>query len=153
MSGASSMSRPPSPSGRILGRIREDSSLLDSSSDSPLEHEVPSVSPGRKYTDSAVPKPPGQVPTVSHIPSSVSSTHVNVGMIATAGVRTTSEVALPSLLCSAHPTFWQPGCVVCNQALVLSSKAPVYDPKMAVADRLLGRRAIQPSHAVESGQA
>ena len=91
--------------------------------------------------DSNVPKPPGQVPTVSHIPSSVSSMHINVGMIATAGVRTTSEVALPSLLCSAHPTSWQPGCVVCIQALVLSSKAPVYDPKMAVADRLLGRRA------------
>ena len=42
----------------------KDSSLLDSSSDSPVKHKVPSVSPGRKYTDSSVPKPPGQVPTV-----------------------------------------------------------------------------------------
>ena len=118
--------------------IREDSSRLDSSSDSPVEHEVPSVSPGRKYIVGSVPKPPGQVPTDSLIPSSVSSTHINVGMVATAGVCTTSEEALPSRLCSAHPTSWQPGCAVCDQALVLSSKAPVYDPKMAVTDRLLG---------------
>ena len=131
--------------------IREDSSLLDSSSDSPVEHEVPSVSPGRKYTVGSVPKPPGQVPTDSHIPSSVSSMHVNVGTVSTAIVRTISEEALPSLLCSAHPTSWQPGCAVCDQALVLSSKAPVYDPKMAVADRLLGRRATPPTHAVELG--
>ena len=78
--------------------IREDSSLLDSSSYSPVKHKVPSISPGRKYTVGSVPKPPGQVPADSHIPSSVSSTHVNVSMVATAGVRTTSEEALPSLL-------------------------------------------------------
>ena len=58
---------------------------------------------------------------------------------------------LPSLQCSAHTTSWQPGCVVCDQALVLSSKAPVYDPKMAVADRLLGQKATKPTHAVELG--
>ena len=131
--------------------FREDSSLLDSSSDSPDGHKVPSVGPGRKYTVGSVPKPPGQVPPDAHIPASVSNTHVNVSMVATAGVRTTSEEALPSLLCSAHPTSWQPGCAVCDQALVLSSKAPVYDPKMAVADRLLGRTATPPSHAVELG--
>ena len=119
--------------------VRDDSSVLDSSSDSPLEHKVPSFGPGREYTASLVPKPPGQVPASLHIPASVNNMHINVGTVATAGVRTTSEEAPPSLLCSAHPTSWQPGCAVYDQALVLTSKAPVYDPKMAVADRLLGR--------------
>ena len=107
------------------GEYKEDSSLLDSSSDSPAGHDVPSVSPGREYMVGLVPQPPGQVPPDLHIPASVSSTHVNVCTVAAAGVCTTSEEAWPSLLCSAHPTSWQPGCVVCDQALVLSSKAPV----------------------------
>ena len=120
---------------------KEYSSLLDSSRDSPAMHDVPSVGPGREYTAGSVPQPPGQVPPGSHIPASVSNMHINVGTVTTAGIHTTSEEALPPLLCSAHPTSWQPGCMVCDQVLVLSSKAPVYDSKMAVADRLLGRKA------------
>ena len=86
--------------------FKEDSSLLDSSSDSPAGHKVPSVGPGREYTVGSVPQPPGQVPPDLHIPASVSNMHINVGTVATAGVRTTSEEAWPSLLCSAHPTSW-----------------------------------------------
>ena len=58
---------------------------------------------------------------------------------------------MPSLLCSAHPTSWQPGCAVCDLALVHASKAPVYDPILAVADRLLGHIARASTHAVELG--
>ena len=40
---------------------------------------------------------------------------------------------------------------MCYQALLLSSKAPIIDPKMAVADRLLGRKSTTPTYAVELG--
>ena len=131
--------------------LRDDSSFLDSSSNSPAGHEVPSIGSGREYTTRSVLQPSGQVLSGLHIPASVSNTHVNVGLITTAGVHITSEEALPSLLCSAHPTSWQPGCAVCDLAMVHSSKAPVYDPKMAVTDRLLGHVARDPDHAVELG--
>ena len=58
---------------------------------------------------------------------------------------------MPSLRCSAHPKSWQPGCVVCDQVLLLSSKTTDIDPRMAVADRLLGRKSTKPTHAVELG--
>ena len=131
--------------------IRDNYSFLDSSSDPPAGQGVLSEGPGREYTARSVPQPPGQVPSGAHIPASISNMHVNVGSIATAGVRTTQEEALPSLLCSAHPTSCQPGCAVCNLTLVHASKAPVYDPKLAVADRLLGRIARAPTHAVKLG--
>ena len=119
--------------------VIDNSSVLDSSSDHPAGQVVPSEGPVREYMGGSVQQPSGQVPSASHIPGSVRDTHVNVGTFATAGVCTTSESAGPSLLCSAHPTSWQPGCAVCDVAVVHASKAPVYDPKMAVADRLLGR--------------
>ena len=123
----------------------------DSSSDPPAGQAVPSISSAGEYTVRSVPQPFGQVPLISHIPSSIRDMHINVGMFATAGVRTTSEAAMQSLLCSAHPTSWQPGCAVCDLPLVHTSKEPVYAPKMAVADRLLGRIAKPPTHAVELG--
>ena len=58
---------------------------------------------------------------------------------------------MPVLRCSAHPTSWQPGCEVCDQVLLLSSKAPIIDPKMAVTDGLLGRKSTKPTFAVELG--
>ena len=83
------------------------------------------------------------LPPSTHTSTSVSSMHVRP-----AGVRTIpDQSAMPVLRCSAHPTSWQPGCVVCDQALLLSSKAL----KMAVADRLLGRKNTKPTFAVELG--
>ena len=80
--------------------LEEDSSVLDSSSNPPARHEVPSVSPGGGYTAGSV------LPTGLHTPASVSSTHVFVGMVTPAGVCTTpEEAAMPVLRCSAHPTF------------------------------------------------
>ena len=131
--------------------IRDNFSVLDSSSNSPARQGVPSKGPGKEYTASSVPQPSGQVLSGAHIPASISSTHVNVSSIATAGARTTLEETPPSLLCSAHPTSWQPGCTVCDLMLVHASKAPVYDLKLAVADRLLGHIARAPTHAVELG--
>ena len=131
--------------------IVDDSSVLDSSSDSPAGQVTPSEGPGREYTVGTGPKPPGQVPSDTHFSASISSKHINVGTIATAGVHTTLEAAVPSLLCSVHPTSWQLGCAVCNVVLVHASKAPVYDPKMVVNDRLLGRIAKPPTHAVKLG--
>ena len=126
--------------------LEEDSSVLDSSSDPPARHEVPSVSPGGGYTaDSAM-------PTGSHTSASVSSMHICVSTVTPAGVHTTpEEAAMPVLWCSAHPTSWQPGYAVCDQALLLSSKAPIIDPKMAVADRLLGRKSTKTTYDVELG--
>ena len=126
--------------------IEEVSSVLNSSSDPPARHEVPSFSPGRGYTARLA------LPSGSHTSASVSSMHVCVGTITPAGVCTTpEEAAMPVLRCSAHPTSWQPGCAVCDQTLLLSSKAPIIDPKMAVADRLLGRKSTKPTFAVELG--
>ena len=131
--------------------LEGDSSAFNSSRDSPAGQVVPSEGPGGEYMARSVPQPSGQVPSGSHIPASISSMHVNVSTIATAGVHTTPGEAVPSLLCSVHPTSWQPGCTVCDVALVHASKAPVYDPKMVVADRLLGPIAKPPAHAVELG--
>ena len=148
----SSISRPPSPSRRILGRISETIPLfsIPPAILLPGRKSHPKVLVGSTWAVS-VPQPSGQVLTGAHIPASISNMHINVGSIATAGVCTTLEEALPSLLCSAHPTSWQPGCAVCDLALVHASKAPVYDPKLAVADRLLGCIARAPTHAVELG--
>ena len=129
--------------------VIDDSSLLDSSSDPPAGQVDPSEGPVGEYTGGSVPQPSGQVLPASHIPGSISDTHINVGTFTTTGVCTTSELAGPSLLCSAHPTSWQPGCAVCDVALVHASKVPVYDPKIAVTDRLLGCIAKPPTHAVE----
>ena len=89
----------------------------------------------------------------SHTTASVSNTHVNVGQVAAVGVHINGDsVETPSLRCSVHTKSWQPGCTVCDQALLLSSKATAVDPrKMAVADRLLGRKSTKPAHAVELG--
>ena len=40
---------------------------------------------------------------------------------------------------------------MCDQALLLSSKAPIIDSKMAVTDWLLGRKSTKPTYAVELG--
>ena len=65
---------------------------------------------------------------------------------------TEDSVEILSLRCSVHTKSWQPGCAVCDQALLLSSKATAVDPrKMAVADRLLGRVGTKPTYAVELG--
>ena len=127
----------------------KDSSLLNSSSDSDLERNVLSECPSDGYTAETTPMEHAS----SHTTTSVSNTHVNVGRVETAGVHT-SEVSVetPSLRCSVHTKSWQPGCAVCDQALLLSSKATAVDPrKMAVADRLLGRKGTKPTHAVELG--
>ena len=125
--------------------VEDNSSVLDSSIDPPAGQEIPSIGPAGGYTGVTFPQPSG------HTPGSVSDMHINVGTFATAGLCTTSELAPPALMCSAHPTTWQPGCVVCDVVLVHMSKAPVYDPKMAVADRLLGHITKPPTHAVELG--
>ena len=121
--------------GGNLGDVDEkDSSILNSSSDSPLRQNVPSVGPGNGYTAETAPMDQSGSQTIA----SVSSTHVSVGRVTSAGVRITEEEAeMPSLRCSAHPKSWQQGCVVCDQALLLSSKTTNIDPKMAVTDRLL----------------
>ena len=126
-----------------------DSSVLESSSDSNLVQNVPSVGPSDRQTTETIPMEQASTHTVA----SVSNMHVNVGQVATAGVHTTEDsVEIPSLRCSVHTKSWQPGCTVCDQALLLSSKATAVDPrKMAVADRLLGRQGTKPSHAVELG--
>ena len=126
--------------------IEEDSSVLDSSNDPPLRHKVPTVGPVGGYTaDKAL-------PPSSHTSASVSSMHVNVSTVTPAGVCTIPDKsAMPVLWCSAHPTSWQPGCAVCDQALLLSSIAPIIDPKMAVTDQLLGRTSTKPTHAVQLG--
>ena len=64
---------------------------------------------------------------------------------------TGDSVEIPSLRCSVHTKSWQPGCAVCDQALLLSSKTTDIDPRMAVADRLLGRQSTKPTYAVELG--
>ena len=127
--------------------VEDDSSVLDSSSDPPAGQGIPSEGPVGGYTGIAVPQPSGPIPSAFHTPDSVSNTH-NVGTFATAGLRTTSELAALVLMCSAHPTTWQPGCTVCDVMLV---HAPVYDPKLAVTDRLLGCITKPPTHAVELG--
>ena len=126
--------------------IGDDSSVLDSSSDPPARYEVPSVGPGGGYTAVEA------LPPSSHTSTSVSSTHISVGTITPAGVHIIpDQSAMPVLRCSAHPTSWQPGCAVCDQALILSSKATIIDPEMAVADHLLGRKSTKPTYAVELG--
>ena len=123
-----------------------DSSLLDSSSDSQAGQNVPSIGPGSGYTAEAVPMDQTGMQTTA------SSTHISVGRVTPAGVNTTEEGAeMPSLRCSVHTRSWQPGCAVCDQALLLSSKTTNIDPKMAVADRLLGRKSTKPTFAVELG--
>ena len=131
------------------GDVEDDSSVLDSSSDSNLEHNVPSVGPGDGYT--AEPTPMEHDGT--HTTTSVSNTHVNVGRVDAVGMHIGEDwVETPSLRCSVHTKSWQPGCTVCDQALLLSSKVTAVDPrKMAVADRLLGRKSTKPAHAVELG--
>ena len=134
--------------GGNLGDDEEkDSSILNSSSDSTLRQKVPSVGPGDRYTAETVP-----MDQCTQTIASVSSTHVSVGRVTSAGVHNTEELAeMPSLRCSVHTKSWQPGCAVCDQALLLSSKTTNIDPKMAVADRLLGRQSTKPTHAVELG--
>ena len=126
-----------------------DSSVLESSSDSNLVRNVPSVGPSDGHTTETVP----MEHTSMHTIASVSKTHVNVGQVTTADVHTTEDsVEIPSLRCSVHTKSWQPGCAVCDQALLLSSKATAVDPrKMAVADHLLGRQGTKPTHAVQLG--
>ena len=132
-----------------LGDVDEkDSSLLDSSSDSQVGQNVPSVGPGSGYTAEAVPMDQTGMQTTA----SVSSIHISVGRVTPVGVNTTEEGAeMPSLRCSVHTRSWQPGCAVCDQALLLSSKTTNIDPKMAVADRLLGQKSTKPTFAVELG--
>ncbi len=131
------------------GDVGDDSSVLDSSSDSNLEHSVPSVGPGDGYTADETPMELDG----AHTTTSVSNTHVNVGQVDAVGMHTSGDgVETPSLRCSVHTKSWQPGCTVCDQALLLSSKVTAVDPrKMAVADRLLGRKSTKPAHAVELG--
>ena len=135
--------------GGNLGDDEEkDSSILDSSSDSTPMQKVPSVGPSDRYTAESVPMDQSG----SHTVASVSSTHVSVRRVTTAGVHNTEDlVEIPSLRCSVHTKSWQPGCAVCDQALLLSSKTTDIDPKMAVADRLLGRQSTKPTYAVELG--
>ena len=110
--------------------LRDNSSVLDSSSDRLVKPVVPSVGSVGGQTGSAIPQPIGQVPPTMVTPGSVSNTH-NVGTIATAGLCGPAE-SLAYLQCSAHSTSWQPGCAVCDVTLVHTSEAPVTDPKMAV---------------------
>ena len=135
--------------GGNLGDDEEkDSSILNSSSDSTLVQNVPSVGPSDRHTTESVPMDQ----TGAHTVASVSSTHVSVGRVSVAGVHTTGDsVEIPSLRCSVHTKSWQPGCAVCDQALLLSSKTTDIDPRMAVADRLLGRQSTKPTYAVELG--
>ena len=135
--------------GDLGGDVGDDSSVLDSSSDSNLEHSVPSVGPGGGYTADEIPMELDG----AHTTTSVSNTHVNVGQVDAVGMHTSAVgVETPSLRCSVHTKSWQPGCTVCDQALLLSSKVTAVDPrKMAVADRLLGRKSTKPAHAVELG--
>ena len=131
------------------GDVEDDSSVLDSSSDSNLEHNVPSVGPSDGYTAEPTPMEHDG----AHTTASVSNTHVNVGRVVPVGEHIIEDwVETPSLRCSVHTKSWQPGCTVCDQALLLSSKVTAVDPrKMAVADRLLGRKSTKPTHAVELG--
>ena len=131
------------------GDVEDDSSVLDSSSDSNLKQNVPSVGPSDGYTAETTPMEHAS----SHTTASVSNTHVNVGQVAAVGVHINGDsVETPSLRCSVHTKSWQPGCTVCDQALLLSSKATAVDPrKMAVTDRLLGRKSTKTTHAVELG--
>ena len=116
-------------------KLRDNSSVLDSSSDHLVEPVVPSIGSVGEQTGGEVPQPFGQVPPTMITPGSVSNTH-NVGTITTTGLCRPAE-SLVSVQCSAHSTSWQPGCPVCDVALVHASEAPVTDPKMAVTDRLL----------------
>ena len=145
---ASSTPRPPSPSRRILGRI---------SRMSPWSTSPPAILlPGGLshllvlFVGLSVPQPSGQVLLTMHTSSSVSNTH-NVSTFTTAGLRNSAEPPLVAIQCYAHSTTWQPGCVVCDVALVHAAKAPVIDPKLAVPDRLLGRITKPPTHAVKLG--
>ena len=135
--------------GGNLGDDEEkDSSILNSSRDSTLVQKVPSISPGDRQTTESVPMDQSGTHTVA----SVSSTHVSVGRVSVAGVHTTEDsVEIPSLRCSVHTKSWQPGCAVCDQALLLSSKTTNNDPRMAVADHLLVRQSTKPTYAVELG--
>ena len=130
--------------------LEDESSVHKSSSDSPARRVVPSVGSVGGQTGLWVPQPLGQVPPTMHTSSSVSNTH-NVGTFASAGLRDSAETPLVSFQCSAHSTTWQPGSTVCDVALVHAAKAPVGDPKMAVADWLLGCITKPPTHAVELG--
>ena len=98
--------------GGNLGDDEEkDSSILNSSSDSTLRQNVPSVSPGDRYTAVTVPMEQSGSQTIA----SVSSMHVSVGRVTSAGVHITEELAeMPSLHCSVHTNSWQPGCAVCD---------------------------------------
>ena len=62
--------------------IVDDSSVLNSSSDSPAGQVVPSEGPGGEHMVGSVPQPTGQVPSNTHISASISSMHVNVSTIA-----------------------------------------------------------------------
>ena len=134
-----------------LGEVLEDESLVHkSSSDSPAKQVVPFVGSVGGQRGLSVPQPLGQVPPTIHASSSVSNMH-NVGTFTSAGLHDSAETPLLSLQCSAHSITWQPGCMVCDVALVHAANAPVIDPKLAVADWLLGHITKPPTHAVALG--
>ena len=130
--------------------LEDESSVHESSSDSPAMQVVPSVGSVGGQTGLSVPQPLGQVLPTMHTSSSASNTH-NVGTFTSAGLRDSAGPPLVDLQCSAHSTTWQPGCAVCDVALVHASKAPVIDPKLVVTERLLGHITNRPTHAVELG--
>ena len=85
------------------GDVEDDSSVLDSSSDSNLEHNVPSVGPSGEYTADPTPMELDG----SHTTASVSNMHINVGQVAAVGVHTNEDsVETPSLRCSVHTKSW-----------------------------------------------
>ena len=82
--------------GDLGGDVGDDSSVLDSSSDSNLEHSVRSVGPGGGYTAEETPMELDGVQTTA----SVSNTHVNVGQVDAVGMHT-SAVGWRHPLCAA----------------------------------------------------
>ena len=73
--------------------LEDESSVHESSSDSPARQVVPSVSSVGGQTGLLVPQPLGQVPPTMHTSSSVSNTH-NVGTFTSAGLHDSADPPL-----------------------------------------------------------
>ena len=84
--------------GDLGDEIGDDSSVLDSSSDPPARHEVPSVGPDGGYTAVEA------LPPSTHTSTSVSSTHTLVSVRSHLLECAPSQISQQCLFCGALPT-------------------------------------------------
>ena len=126
--------------------IEEDSSILNSSSDPPARHEVPSVSPGGGYMAGSACHLVCIPPPVLAVCTLVS---VRSHLLECAPPRRRQQCLFCGALPTPHPGSRDAWCV--TRHCFCPKTAPIIDPKMAVTDQLLGQKSTKPTYAVELG--